>query len=486
MCNQYPFEPSPIGALKSYFSANAKTARSVTGTFLFLAFLQLAGAANHYIRAGATGASDGTSWINAWPTFASVNWVRGDTYYLAGGIYNENPIISVPPSGSTLIYIKKANLADNGSDIGFVATYATSVATIAGALDIDKGFVSLDGVTGSGTSGHGILISNTAFTNVLTLEDYSSFSISHCEIRGAGYAASTSAFSGISYNCIYVSQKNTAIRNCWIHEVTTNGVQILNVTGTSYSDYGFIFENNVISETGGCLDPTNHGQGMQLGQASELGYCILRNNVFRNINGSGMIVFLSSGNGAYHHDIQIYNNVFYITDLSTYSVISPGVIWAEQAGSYTGNGLVNLYIINNTFFGLGSPTANSVSGAIILHAPTTNTVLQNNLWENCRLSSPHVGVTSQSNNGYYGNSLNVPSGTLKQVSGVSSALVAAGSGDFHLTPGSYAIGKGKNIPALFTTDLEGKVRGGVWDLGAFQFATTADAPPSNAQVINNP
>jgi len=55
---------------------------------LFLAvsvfFPSLLWAANHYVRAGATGAGDGSDWENAY-TQLPPNLVRGDTYYIADG-----------------------------------------------------------------------------------------------------------------------------------------------------------------------------------------------------------------------------------------------------------------------------------------------------------------------------------------------------------------------------------------------------------------
>ena len=83
--------------------------------FLLL-FSANAFAANHYIRAGATGANNGSSWANAWSTFSTVTWTRGDTYYVAGGTYNGNISITTGLSGLNWIIIKKANAADNGSN----------------------------------------------------------------------------------------------------------------------------------------------------------------------------------------------------------------------------------------------------------------------------------------------------------------------------------------------------------------------------------
>src|SRR5689334_3118293 len=121
----------------------------------------------HYIRVGATGLNDGSSWANAWTSFSSVAWARGDTYYLAGGTYNLTAFIYIreSPSGTSRITIKKANAADNSGDAGWNPTYATNVAYINGpadnlfeVIDLERGYVTIDGVTGSGTSGHGIVI----------------------------------------------------------------------------------------------------------------------------------------------------------------------------------------------------------------------------------------------------------------------------------------------------------------------------------------
>jgi hypothetical protein len=52
----------------------------------------------------------------------------------------------------------------------------------------------------------------------------------------------------------------------------------------------------------------------------------------------------------------------------------------------------------------------------------------------------------------------------------------AGSGNFHLLPGSPAIGAGVNLSSVFTTDAAGRPRPstGAWDLGAFVAGTGKD------------
>ena len=72
--------------------------------------------ATRYIRAGASGANNGTDWTNAytsWPTF-----VRGDVYYVADGTYSDLQC-DTAVSGVQLITVKKAIEADHGTSTGW-------------------------------------------------------------------------------------------------------------------------------------------------------------------------------------------------------------------------------------------------------------------------------------------------------------------------------------------------------------------------------
>lgn len=453
--------------------------------FIFCLLASSASAASHYIRAGATGSADGSSWANAWTTLGAATWTRGDTYYLAGGTYNETASVYIHPatSGTLAVAIKKANAADNAGDAGWDASYASTVATINGpignpyqVLDFANGYITIDGVTGSGTSGHGIVIYNQSHTDVVLFENGSGYSISHCELKGTGYGGTADGYSGIQFT----GGKNIYVGHCWIHDVTINGVVSSNVVGTSYTDYGFLFENNVVSETGGCTDPDKHGQGMQLGFNSEMAFCIIRNSVIRNAAGSAFIAFLG-GASANHHDFRIYNNVFHITNPTTYNVVSPGVIWSHVDAVKT-----NVSILNNSFYGLAGDT---VSGSIILEYPSpSNVLLENNVWEGCRLIG-HTGLTTQSNNGYFSNSgPGIPSGTTNQVNGASSTYTDAASQDFTLAAGGYAVGAALDRSGIFATDIAGTVRP-TWDLGAYAYQGAVASPrrtkPAGARMLRH-
>jgi hypothetical protein len=435
----------------------ARAAGALLGQLIVLAVLVgvalPASADSHYIRAGATGADDGSSWANAWTSFADVTWVRGDTYFVAGGTYSENVLVAAEPAAGKWIRVRKANATDNSKDASWLASYANDQALIKGAVRLANGCVELDGVTGKGTSGHGFKIHNPDESTVLAMAYNSGpYHVYHCEVRGPT-RYSKEMFDGIHYNN-GSPQKGLHIANCWVHECGRNGLTIGCTVGTSYEDYGMLFENNVIEQTGGNLRG-GHSNPIQIGYATGDAYLIIRNNVFRNNVGSAPVTYLG-GRGSQHRFSRIYNNLFIITDRSK-NGCSPGVIWAHAGAT----SCKNIEIYNNTFYGvrLGQCALDTVGGE--------NNVLVNNVWENCEFTGRHRGFSVESNNGYFGNTgRGVPKGSKDQVNGDSTTFVNAREGDFSLLPNGYAVDAGIDLSSMFATDFAGKARGDKWDIGA--------------------
>lgn len=121
-------------------------------------FLPLeAEATNHYIRAGAGGASPcSTSWATACSN-VSLPAIRGDTYYFAAGNYTGYTFPDL--AGTTDVIFKKATVADHGTATGWLDSYATGQAVWTSAWNLQMSHFVVDGVTGGGPSswesGHG-------------------------------------------------------------------------------------------------------------------------------------------------------------------------------------------------------------------------------------------------------------------------------------------------------------------------------------------
>ena len=120
-------------------------------------------AADHYVRAGATGNGGGSDWTNACTDFtgscAVASLVRGEVYYVATGTYGSRTF-NTAESGALVITIKGATASDHGTDMGWADSYSVSVAdggsqahwrTDANtAISIESGYWVLDGGVGSG------------------------------------------------------------------------------------------------------------------------------------------------------------------------------------------------------------------------------------------------------------------------------------------------------------------------------------------------
>lgn len=436
-------------------------------------------AAVWYIRSGATGDNDGSSWANALTAIPS-SWTRGDTYYIAGGSYGQT---SVSVSGAGTATLKKANAGDNGSDPGWSSSYASTVASISCSnsdycLRFMDGGVEINGVTGTNQSGHGILITNsylnasTEPAPLITLAaDTAPFYLRHIELAGTGFETQVRGGDGIYQNNTGTKQKGLHIAYVWIHGVDRNGMTLGGFEGTSYTDYGLLFENSVISSTGGSSDLSWHGQGIQLSYANTDNYTIFRGNIFQNIKGSGMFVYMNGDNS--HNNSRVYNNIFMITN-AAYDLLSPHCI-----GNIGGGNCTNILIANNTFYGIESPSLAQVRfyGGIC-----DSVQFSNNVFEGCYFSDTHT-VNSQGYNGYYGNTGGgVPIGTPNQVDGDSTTFNAPLSYDFTLKVGGYAVGAGIDLSSIFTTDYAGNTRT-TWDIGAYAY-NAKKARITNVRVQN--
>lgn len=435
----------------------------------------------HYIRAGATGNNDGSSWANAWSSFSAATWTRGDIYYVAGGTYTEDVTISKAEAGTALIIVKKANATDNSSDAGWNSAYATTQAVINGNVTISNSYITINGVTGSSTSGHGIKIfqnTGSGGNAIVNFESGKSFlDISHIELEGPGMGY-VNGVSGFKQNTISGTSKGIHLSNLYFHDLSQNGFVFVNTAGSSFSDYGVLFENNVLENNGYNLAGA-HGQGIQCGSgagATTQSYWIIKNSIIHNNVGTGDIACLGFSTNDY---MLIYNNIFYnvnqsfdsngnwIDYLTLNDASSPGVLYFSD----TNQSADNVKVYNNTFY-------NIVRNTIYFGGTSTNNEVVNNLFMSGYFNQVHYGVTGNYND-YYNNApiissgiYGVPYGEIGQQGESLSPVVDAVGGDFRLVSSANAIGNGHNLSSVFTTDFAGNTRT-TWDIGAYQYIASS-------------
>ena len=400
-------------------------------TCLFLILATQVFAANHYIRAGASGSGNGNDWTNAY-TALPATLTRGDTYYIADGSYPAYTF-NDSLSGTTYIYIRKATVADHGSSTNWLDTYGDGEATFTN-WDITTGYWDIDGITGSGKSGYGFVVHDgSTGGTALSIGNVSNVIIKHADLSTTVTTCDT--VTNLT-SVIYAANggSNLTVRNSYLHE--SNSWAMLGIIGWN----GVTFDGNYFLNA--CRK--------ELLSARNDANLTFKNNVAENSAGTGIIV-MQDPNGAY-----IYNNVFFTTN-SSYTTTDCLIC------NWYGSGMkaTNVDIYNNTFYNVQRQATIGFDGG-------TNITVKNNIFYGPNGINWYGTLTHDYNWCY-------PSGACSAVSseahgqiGTSSPFVNAAAGNFAL---SAATNAGVTLASPYTVDITGSTRGADagWDRGAYEY-----------------
>ncbi len=423
-------------------------------------------AANHYIRAGASGTGTGSDWANACAEFtgscAPAGMVRGDTYYVADGAY-AGRTFNTAASGNLLITIKKGTPADHGTDIGWAAAYGDGQATFATTLIFSTDDWLFDGSTRDesnppaswfNTSSYGFAILNNAnaaqaqikFGNALD-----NFAMQYVWLQGR-----TGPFSG--------AERRYSI-DCETGGTSTNLRFSRNLSTDSNQWYFLRNTNHTIIEywAGDRLtgDEFNHGDAINVYFTAE--DVTIRWGVARNactMGCTGMIPIADARGTSTPPLVKIYGNVFY--DYGS----------TDGTAGFTGNAsnggnCTNCVVVNNTFIDGGGEYAATWG----LQFPDgTGNIHRNNMWfeVNSQIPGFDLGSNATDSHNAFGPT-STGTGTNAQVSVPSSIFVNFAGKNFRL---ASATSCGIALGAPYDTDMFGNTRGadGCWDRGAFEYA----------------
>jgi hypothetical protein len=408
---------------------------SLTLLSLFCTIPTLILAANHYVRAGATGRNDGADWNNAW-TSLPANLIRGDTYYIADGNYPAYTFDDAA-SGSVYIYIKKAIASDHGTDIGWNNSYGDGQAFF-GVFTFLTGYYEINGQVGGGParwkSGHGFKMKATsASQKVVRIENgVSNIIIKHCELEHRGLNTGTADDGVYGFNAGHIT-----ISHCYLHDFGRVPFLWRNWNHVTI-EYCYIARNT--------STPAQHAEGLSDSGSDNV---IIRHNIWSEIQGTAFIVGLEHGGLAANWEI--YGNVFFRSDVS-------GLIRVLNDASNNASAQ-NWKIYNNTMANI-----TGLWSGIRIDAGSNN-VAYNNLWYNC-VRAAHTGITISKS--WYCNTQRDGDNVAVQI-GAGNPFVDLANEDFRL---SSATSSGKNdLGSPYNVDAYGNIRGsdGVWDRGAFEY-----------------
>ena len=404
-------------------------------------------AADHYVRAGASG--NGSDWANATGTLPST-LVRGDTYWVADGSY-PGYSFTTPVSGATYITVKKATEGAHGTGSGWQAGYGDGVATF-GPMDCTTSYIIFDGVTGSGKSGHGFEIVDPSGTNLLWHFDNAPkyVTISHTNLHFPNRLTATG-------DAIYGNTpcQNITVSYCYIHDIGRCPLLMR-------------FWNNLLLEH--CWIARNHSTPEQHAEGISThggGGHIIRYCTWEDIEGTAVIVNLAYPTSNW----EIYGNVFFETGIA--SGVGHGIV----GDNFSDSGISGLKYYNNSAYHI----TGVCSGLRFWGTGAANIQAYNNIWYDCQ-DIGFNGLAALDYNSYYNCTFtyqyadsNPGSHEVKTTSG--DPYVGAASGNLRLKAASAA---GMTLSAPWNCDMDNKTRGGdgLWDRGAFEFGGTANPTPT--------
>lgn len=425
---------------------------SILGLVAFaLAAPITADAANRYVRQGASGNGSGSDWTNAYGSLPST-LVRGDTYYVADGSYGSHVF---DDSGTAVITIKKATEADHGTSVGWQSGYGDGQATF-GDLRFTTGYYTIDGqrrneANWQDGAAYGFRIVGTIYSSSLNPGPScaDNLTVRYADIGGspigntysAGNPSEAFYFGGFGDVC-----NNWTIQRNHIHNITLP----FQIAGGD----GHLIEYNWIGPAFG--KEAIRGQV----RASNL---VIRFNVFKDScqftpgdSSSGCTAEIAlwdgGGSGSFSNNL-VYGNVFQKT--TTQNNSGGVVVIGGNGSSWVGTSASNSVILNNTIVGFKD------GNAMLLINGGSGNVIRNNLYYDI---ASHVSTACSANT------------CSNNVKATSSPFVAYPN-NLRLTGPTAA---GTALSAPYNLDLYGSARGadGVWDLGAFEFASGSPGLPA--------
>jgi hypothetical protein len=424
---------------------------------LSLVFLTTqASAANYFVRSGATGTNNGTSWTNAWNTFSAISWSSvncGDTIWVAGGTYTTSLNPSKKCTSSARLYIRRARAdapevtSSSGWSTAFDSTVRQSGSSAQINFNGDYDYITISGRTTASGGSNGWWLDRSTTTGGPGIGFNSGSSdyniIEYIDMQGPGEI--NYASDGRAVDCTPSSGSVTG--NTFSHLKIWNwesGIYAVSCSSPVF-EYIDMFDIAPLNWS------TYHPNGI-ITWGSPNG--IVRYSTFhKGPNGKGVgegIFFEQSGGST---GWQIYGNVFYDLNASGWKAIEiTSAVGAIKVFNNTfDNILVGTLYTSNSWSCSGGEWRNNLS-----YQANVNT---------CGTASNNVTATS------------------------SAVFVNRANHDYHIvsTIGSgYPRNAGTNLSAFFTTDIDGRIFGadGTWDVGAYEYLSgVGPAAPQNLSAI---
>ncbi len=418
-------------------------------------------AANQYVRPGATGLNNGSDWTNA-HTQLPRTLTRGDTYYLADGIYGSY-VFNTPNAGTALIDIKKATEANHGTNTGWSSAYGDGQAVF-NRWEIHTDYYVFDGQRRNGdwhlgtTTEYGIKVAGNGPVRLDNGAGVGGDNLTFRYIDFQGGGRDTNNRDDVIYGL--TGNSNLTFQYCALHDSDRTIFLMRGNWRNLIVDHSYVARNT--------STPVNHGEMVSMTDSTNVTWS---NNVMEDIEGTAFIAGINGGTAS---NWKIFGNVAfhsaaYIADVGRQANHNFGVtgivfIANDASNDNYGNGIL---FYNNTMVNI-----QGLWSGVIIQSGSGNEV-RNNVWHNSvRTNNSFAGEISH--NWYYNTIQDGDTSQTKLVCTSTCDVFTSISGkDFRP---KVAIAGGTALGAPYSIDANGITRGadGNWDRGAYEFGGTAN------------
>jgi hypothetical protein len=420
-------------------------------------------AANYYVTKGGAGAANGSDWNNA------LSWAftpaRGDgtnVYFISGGTYTLGTYknFSTADDGVKVITLRKATTGNSGSVAGWSASYDNQA--VIPTIQFSSSFWLLDGVTGSGKSGHGFKIVPDGGRNkhgvYMAISTHNSITVSHAEIASAQTITATTCLDSATcaqYGFYSInSPDNIALTYSWIHDIGADLVILNGATNVLISDN--TFEDNAATT----LD---HGDFITFNTSGST--VTIKNNTMRNGAQTAYIAWMNPS--ALFSGYDIFNNIIYDNGALAWTGMGDGFIAALNSSTVSNVNIYENTIVNLPMAGFIYTTGSTVS----------NWNVKNNLWfcdsGNCGTVSNSTNTNISYDKNWYGGVTHNESENGHINGGAENPFVNSATYNFALASGKTPIDAGVTLSAAYNTDISliSRPQGTAWDIGAYEYSS---------------